>query len=188
MPFPNYTIATELLNGLTVSRLHSEIVALGISSAAFLGVTSHEGVCSVVFDTTPNATDQASVDGAVAAHDPGLADAKKAKLEAIDARTDELIAGGFVYASRLFSMSMPAQIRMIGISQVKGNPAVTYPIAWNTKDDSDVYQVANANDLEGMYLTALGTYRAHVDAGTALKDQVRAATTVSEVDAIVDTR
>jgi hypothetical protein len=39
-----------------------------------------------------------------------------------------------------------------------------------------------------MYLTALSTKKAHLDSGTALKNQVRAATTHNEIDAVIDNR
>jgi hypothetical protein len=113
---------------------------------------------------------------------------KHAKMKAIDARTDELIAAGFTYADKSFSLSLAAQAKMMGTHQVKDDPALTYPINWNTINDDDVYAIANATDLNGFYLTGLGTYRTHVDGGTSLKDQVRAATTEAEVNAIVDNR
>jgi hypothetical protein len=39
-----------------------------------------------------------------------------------------------------------------------------------------------------MYLTALTTKKAHLDSGTALKDQIRAAADTSAVNAIIDNR
>jgi len=117
-----------------------------------------------------------------------LAEAKICKCAGIDHRTLELIAQGFVFAGKTFSLSQAAQSRLLGINQVRDNPAVTYPINWNTIDDSDVYPVPDSATLFSFYLTAMGTYRAHVDSGTTLKDQVRAATTKAEVEAIIDPR
>lgn len=121
--------------------------------------------------------------------DAGQLDAKKTeKIAAIDERTAELIGDGFVYGSKAFSLSLPSQAKMMGTHQVKDHPALTYPIKWNSKDDLDFYELQNAADLESFYLTGLGTVRAHLDSGTALKDQVRAALTIADVAAIVDTR
>lgn len=117
-----------------------------------------------------------------------LIEAKAAKFASIDARTDELIASGFTFASKQFSLSQAAQSRLMGINQVRDDENVTYPIKWNTIDDSDTYSIPDSATVLSFYLTAVGTYRTHVDSGTALKDQVRAATTVAEVDAVVDNR
>jgi hypothetical protein len=110
------------------------------------------------------------------------------KVHAIDARTDELISLGFTYAGKQFSLALTAQSKMTGTHQVKDNPALVYPINWNTIDDADVYAITDAADLDAFYLTGLGTIRASLDSGTALKDSVRAAITVAEVDAVVDNR
>jgi hypothetical protein len=117
-----------------------------------------------------------------------LPSVKQSKMKTIDGRTDELISVGFTYASKQFSLSITAQAKMTGTHQVKDDPALTYPINWNTIDDNDAYSIANAADLDGFYLTGLGTIRAHLDSGTTLKDSVRAAATIAAVDAIVDSR
>ncbi len=117
-----------------------------------------------------------------------LDDAKAEKCAAIDARTDELIAAGFTYNSKTFSLSQAAQARLTGINQVRDDASVTYPIVWNTKDDTGTESLADAAAVLAFYLTALGAYRGHVDSGTSLKDQVRAASTVAAVEAITDTR
>ena len=117
-----------------------------------------------------------------------LAGMKAARIVAVDLRTDELIAQGFAFAGKVFSLSLAAQAKMTGIHAVKDHPAITYPIVWNTKDDLDHHSLASAAEVEGFYLTALGTIRAHLDSGTALHDAVNAATTQAELDAVVDLR
>jgi outer membrane murein-binding lipoprotein Lpp len=39
-----------------------------------------------------------------------------------------------------------------------------------------------------MYLAAVGTARTYLSGGTSLKNEVRAATTIDEVNAIIDNR
>jgi hypothetical protein len=117
-----------------------------------------------------------------------LSDVKAAKCAAIDARTDELITAGFTYNAKTFSLSQEAQARLTGINQVRDDAAVTYPVVWNTIDDGATESLADAAAVLAFYLTALGTYRGHVDGGTTLKDQVRAAATVAAVEAITDSR
>lgn len=113
---------------------------------------------------------------------------KNIKYKNIDERTDELISRGFNYAGKMFSLSLPAQIRLLGINQVRNDPNLTYPIRWNTIHDNDYYEIANPEDFHLFYMKSLATYRAHVDVGTALKDQVREATSKAEIDAIIDNR
>jgi hypothetical protein len=113
---------------------------------------------------------------------------KEERLKEIDARTDQLIDGGFIYNSVLLSMSIESQVRLEGADRNRNDPAMSYPIRWNSLDDSDAVDLTDATELHTMFLTALGTLRARIDSGTLLKDAVRAATTVAEVDAVVDGR
>ena len=117
-----------------------------------------------------------------------LEERKARKMKHIDARTGALIGQGFAYAAKQFSLSTEAQARLMGSHQVRDDPALVYPIEWNEKGDEGHYDIADAADMHGFYLTALGTYRAHVDAGTALKDAVRGAATLEELNAIEDER
>jgi hypothetical protein len=133
----------------------------------------------------------ATLDATVAAHkgnNEALAVAKQRKFEAIDNRTSELIHEGFDFNGVTLSLSERAQIRIEGTDRARNDAAMVYPIVWNSLDDSVGVQLANATDVHNMYLTALGTLRARVDSGSVLKDQVRAAVTVAEVEAIVDNR
>lgn len=120
---------------------------------------------------------------------------KAAKVAAIDTRTDELIAVGFTYESKQFSLSLASQSKMTAAHQIKDHPLFVYPVNWNTIDDTDVFaigagtdQVADAAIMSAFYMTAIGTIRVHLDSGTALKGSVRAATALAEVDAVVDLR
>ena len=117
-----------------------------------------------------------------------LAEAKLVKIAAIDSRTDQLIANGFTYSGVQFSLSANAQMKMVGTHEVKDDPALVYPLRWNSLDDSDYVDLPDAAALHAFYLTGLGTMRVLVDGGTVLKDAVRAATTIAEVDAVVDNR
>lgn len=112
-------------------------------------------------------------------------------LAEIDARTDALIAQGFEYppsSGKFFSLSLEAQLRIQGCMSSRDLPQFVFPVAWNTIDDRDHYDVADANDMVGFYLTALGTLRSKIDSGTALKEQVRVAADIAEIQAVVDSR
>jgi hypothetical protein len=113
---------------------------------------------------------------------------KLLKHNAIDRRTGELIGQGFSYATKQFSLSPGAQTNILALDNTKDDPALTYPIKYNNIDDTDTYEVVDAADLHNMYLTALATKKGHLDSGTVLKDQVRAAVDEAGVDAVVDNR
>lgn len=117
-----------------------------------------------------------------------LTEYKVEKMHAIDARTGELIDQGYVFLSKSFSLSTNAQTNILALYATKDNPALSYPIKFNTKDDAETINLTDAQLVEGMYLTALATKKAHLDSGTVLKDQIRAAATKENVDLVVDTR
>jgi hypothetical protein len=111
---------------------------------------------------------------------------KLLKYNAIDRRTGELISQGFAYANKQFSLSQNAQINISALNQTRNE--LTYPINYNTIDDLDIYDVVDATDMNNMYMTALVVKKGHLDSGTALKNQVRAATTSIEIDSVIDNR
>lgn len=114
--------------------------------------------------------------------------AKALKCSYIDLKTAQLITDGFEFVGKKFSLSLPSQAKMMGTHQVKDDPALVYPIKWNTKDEKASHNMANATDLDNFYKTGLGHIRQHLDDGTALKEQVRVATTVAGVWAVEDNR
>jgi len=117
--------------------------------------------------------------------------AKEVKFAEIDLRTTELVQRGFEFppgSGMVFSLSIPSQIKLLGIETLRNDPAMTYPIKFNTIDDVSSVSLLNATWVHNMTLVAFGTYRQYVDSGSALKDAVRACTTVDEVTAIVDPR
>ncbi len=117
-----------------------------------------------------------------------LRNVKEDKSDAIDAKTERLISEGFIYATKRFSLSLSDQTTMAGMHQVKDDVALTYPISWNTIDNRDTYDIEDAADLDALYLACLGAIRTHLDSGTSLKGDVRASTTIAEVDAVVENR
>lgn len=177
----------------TKDEIDSDLLCASISAAlsTFDSISFNsygEPNLFVVFESELSAEEQTTLDGIVSSHDGTLLKAKQIKYYEIDKRTTELIGDGFEFDETIFSLSQAAQMRLVGINQVREMPQVSYPIKWNSKKDDSVYEVTDSNNLLGMFLTGLGTYRAHVDSGTDIKDLVRAATTVAEVEAIVDPR
>lgn len=131
--------------------------------------------------------DKTTLDKIVALHP--LTKVKAARYEEVDVQTVALIDGGFPYNSQIFSLSIPSQITMLGLDAVRNDPAFVFPVNLNVKDDTtDPFVVPDAPTAHDMFMTAVATYRGYKDAGTALKNQIRAAQTVADVNAVVDNR
>jgi hypothetical protein len=124
----------------------------------------------------------------VDASDEYVIPARQKKFDAIDARTDELIGQGFTWSSAQFSNSLFGQSKVDGAYAAKDLTEFTYPIVWNSMDNMTTVSIPDAATMQQFFLAALGTIRAHLDSATPLKDQVRAASTVQAVEAVVDTR
>jgi len=145
------------------------------------------------FVDTLTGSEVTTLDDTVAAHQlvAALTDAKAEKIKTIDANTGALIGKGFEFPAAsgiMYSLSDAAQRTLIAADQQRSDPTFTYPVIWNSKDDLSEISLADATELHNFVLTAVGTTRAWLDSGTGLKSQVRAATTVAEVEAIVDNR
>lgn len=117
-----------------------------------------------------------------------LGPARAGKFEAIDTRTSALIEDGFPFAGKVFSLSISAQSTFTGLYAIRDEPALTFPVKVNTIDDLDFLELKDSAQVRAFYLTAVATYRTHLDGGTKLKDEVRAAVSVDAVAAVEDTR
>ena len=104
----------------------------------------------------------------------------------IDEKTDSLIAAGFTYNTKTFSLSANAQLTWLGMYTSRVD--LSYPVTVNTIDDADTESLTDANEVAAFYAAGLAQIRTHLDSGTALKQQVTAATDTAGVDAVVDNR
>jgi len=145
---------------------------------------------TVKTDVTLDSGQEATLSSLAASYN-GIVPLQVAKNAQIDQRTQQLIAQGFQFPPStgfIFSLSENAQTSILGLETARLDPAFAYPVNWNSIDDEGLYSIPDAATAHSFYLTALGTIRAWKDSGTALKDQVRAATTPAEVAAVVDNR
>jgi hypothetical protein len=189
MPFLTYSIGVDTPSAsIHAPKLHEEVAAAGPFDTDFVGIEITGTSILVHFAALPSGADTVAVDAVITAHDHSLSQAKESKIAAIDKRTSELIADGFVYANKSFSLTLSSQSKMIAAHQIKDHPAFVYPVRWNTKDDDDAVDIPDSADMSNFYLTAIGAIRAHLDSGTDLKDSVRSAATTAEVDAVIDDR
>ncbi len=143
----------------------------------------------VVLESDPDSGTSDEIDSLVSAHDPEqtLLEAQLEKMSAIDRRTSTGIETGHTWEDgKTYSLSSNAQRWMIGLYIAK--VLVDYPVNVNTKDDKGIGKLLNSAHVDSFYASALGSVRYWLDSGTNLKEQVRAATTVAEVEAIIDDR
>ena len=111
---------------------------------------------------------------------------KSARKLGVDIRTQTLIAEGFTHASKIFSLSLAAQINWTNAGL---NPtALIYPYRVSTKDDLDFHDFADATEMQIAYGVALTIKANHLTAGADLKKDINDATTQAALDAVVDTR
>jgi hypothetical protein len=115
-----------------------------------------------------------------------LNDYKKLRFKEIDIKTGELISQGFVYNSKIFSLSNNAQLNLLGVD-IKRNDGIL-PLTFNTIDDMDDITFTDPAELDNFFMTALGSKKTHLDSGSALKLSIRNAASHLEVDAIIDNR
>jgi hypothetical protein len=175
-----YSKAADFPYGLDSALLHDEIEAV---IPTVTNIDTNGDVVTVYFSAAP---DDPALAAVIAAY--GLSLVKIEKIEAIDGRTRDLIAQGFTLGGIVFSLSASAQSTLLGLDLIRLELSVVYPIAYNSIDDKAVYSITNAIVAHDLFLAAVGTVRSWLDSGTALKDLVRAATTVAQVQAIVDNR
>lgn len=109
------------------------------------------------------------------------------KFAAVDLVTKQQIYNGFTHASTVFSLSNEAQMNWMRIRMIQQAGGITFPYSISTMDN-DEYMIEDEPELD-LFFTAMSTKLAYeIGVGRALKDQVKALTTASEVEAWVDPR
>lgn len=105
---------------------------------------------------------------------------------AFDSNTGTLIAAGFAHDGKTFSQSPEAQRTWASWG---ANPdALSYPYEVMTKDDTEVYSVADAAAMTALCNASALAIATHRASGKDLKVGANAATTMAELDAVVDSR
>jgi hypothetical protein len=118
---------------------------------------------------------------------PTLEQLKAMRIVAVDERTSELFGSGFTFGGDKYSLSMPAQINLIGAVALVSAGMISLPSKWSRQDGSS-FIIEDLATLTGFLATGLGQCIALRNSGAALRDAISAATTVEELDAIEDDR
>ena len=111
---------------------------------------------------------------------------RSSKIVDIDTKTREIIAQGFGYNGKTFSLSDNAQRTFLGMYVTRAT--ATYPISIPTLDDTGVESLADSLAVEAFYSAMESTLRSALESGVALKQQVMAAATEADVKAVQDNR
>ena len=104
---------------------------------------------------------------------------KESINELIDQRTVSNIFKGFNFDNNIFSMSLSAQINLSNLFNI---PEEAFPLPYSTLDN-DVYILQFA-DRQNFYLSALTFKNTTIQEGNSLKQQVKNATTIEELNTI----
>lgn len=176
-----YSLANDV-NGKEVDaeKLRDEIATSGLV-IGFDGLTVQGDTITV----SGNASDQAALDLIVKNHVPKTLDDKKTeKKQAIDNRTDAIIAAGFEFDGNRFSLSTEAQTNWLGLLILQG--MMSWPVGITNSDDNTYsLALANLNAFIGTGMTVIATA---VGTGRALKVACNAAADQAALDAVVDSR
>lgn len=186
----DYDIPSTFPNGLNLDVLTAAIKASSLGPYS-LGASTLGEVCSIYFTIALDAAQLATLQGCIdVVNNPTvqLDNAKIAKCGQIDQKTNEILARGYLWDGVVLSLSLGAQTRLNGIYATRLDPPGGYPVIWNSLDDLSFVTLADANDVVSMHDAAGDRLRSVVDSGTAIKDEVRACTTIAQVEAIVDPR
>ncbi len=116
-----------------------------------------------------------------------LGNAKRTRCWEIDEKTGALILQGFLHLGKLFSASKVAQSNADSMYAKREDLSI-YPIRWSTLDNLDAISIDDVVEMDAFHADMMAHVRGHYDSGNTLKDQVRAANTIQEVDDVEDTR
>lgn len=123
-----------------------------------------------------------------------LSTLKKEKNAAIDKKTSELISAGYEYpadSGNKFSMSLAAQKNIMAFKTVVDIGAVSYPLKMTMTDPDgldDEYDFDDADAFNAFYAGAFTFVQGYYDSGRALKLEVKNASDIDELNAVIDNR
>jgi hypothetical protein len=118
-----------------------------------------------------------------------LPSVKQQKMDQIDAKTAKLVSVGFDFDGHTFSLSLAAQQNWTGLQVAISQgylSEVAFPFEIATLDNG-TYDL-QWEDAPTFFQNVLSALSTRLAAGRALKKQVEEATTLAEVEAVVDNR
>ncbi len=117
---------------------------------------------------------------------------KAARCGAIDYQSGVLLSAGFTHATKTFSLSVTAQLKIMGlrVGILAGDivdATADYPIDVSAMDETD-YEIPDETDAKLYFKTGLDRVKDVLTGGASLKQEVIDAADAAAVDAVVDAR
>lgn len=159
------------------AKLLSEEIIASNSVDNFTGLKVITGGVAVNGTSILNVND---LDNVFVNHNP-LETYKEKAYVIIDENTESNIFAGFTFDTKLFSMSLSAQINWSNLFFI---PQAMFPLPVMTKDEQ-LYLLDYSN-LNAFYGTALSHKNTALQNGNNTKQQVKNATSIEEVDNIIN--
>jgi hypothetical protein len=106
---------------------------------------------------------------------------KTAFLSWVDERTTDNIFVGFTFDSKVFSMSLTAQINWSNLLNI---PQVMFPLVVMSKTDES-YSLSYAN-VQNFYLSALGHKNNCLQSGNTKKESIKNCLTINDLKLLAD--
>jgi hypothetical protein len=195
---PDYNYTRSLIDGfwnVDVKLLALEVSAMFTTKLFRLRASELD----VVFDFQDELTvpEQALLDEAVGDHKlaqpaRNLETCKQMKCSSIGIRTAELEAQGFEYNSLFFGMDADCRVNVAQLNAERDDPIMPWnqggEMLYGALHDSGCLHITSAAVIHDFYLAGINAYITSQAGGNLLKEQVRALTTIAEVQAFVDPR
>lgn len=181
-----YSVASNTSDGVVFAEdLAAELRALSLSvSIIDIRISEADDKIIIITDASLSSGDQTIIEAALSAH--GLAGARRAKNNAIDQKTEEIIGNGFVFKTQAISLSLRCQSTINALYEARAD--LTYPISICNKANTATVTIDSVGEMAALHAEMLGAVMSARNNGVTLKAAVIAATTIAEVAAVVDGR
>lgn len=178
----SYSIVSDVACGaINIERLTTEVDTSG-NVEGFAGLLEENGSVKILGESI---LDETALDELIFNHQAVLlSEAQAAKCLEIDMRTGALFANGFTYDSTQFSLSTNAQINWMSLRVLKD--LFTWPLEISTLNN-ETYRLAFEN-IDDFCNIARDTIYNNLTSGRLLKKAVTEATSIEEVNAVIDHR
>ena len=194
MNIVEYPFSATANGEVDFSSLVKELAQAGLSQRPFL-MRGYTSALRIGFAGVVSQQDRTLLDALVASHNQisKLLDSlKERRLRDIDIRTSELIAtGSFEYPEAsgfMFSMTTTAQFNTLVMYTRRNDGNFTYPVVRSIKNNKSSISLSDVSAVEAFYAASEIAVRSVLDNGNILKEQVNDATTMEQVNAVVDNR
>jgi hypothetical protein len=169
--FPGFVLAGGEVNPQLISDIKN-LLSNGVSPQHW----KYDG--SNIVELSAKEKDDALVDPAA------VAAVKDQKFVAVDGSIEGKLSSGFQYNGTTFALDLQTQILLLSMLVLKDHPAFVYPVPFNSIDDTQVVNLKNAAQVEEFVLAAVGRVRTVFQTATGVKEQIRQASSVTDVIAI----